>query len=174
MMRLASSVFSQTKFLFIQRSSKTIRAFTLAGLVAPGLSQSLPAQSFSDANWTSIGATGPVFAAVTDGLGALYIGGSFTTVGNVFATNVARWNGTSWSTLGCGVNNSVYALTVSGTDLYAGGAFTNAGCSDANHIAKWDGSNWSALDSGVNNSVYALASSGPDLYVGGSFFIAGG
>src|SRR5438874_1968203 len=170
MMRLASSVFSQTKFLFIQRSSKTIRAFTLAGLVAPGLSQSLPAQSFSDANWTSIGATGPVFAAVTDGSGSLYIGGSFTTVGNVFATNVARWNGTSWSSLGSGIRGppaNVSALAVSGTDLYAGGFFTKAGGTPAKYVAKWDGTNWAPLGAGMGGAlpiVNAIAVSGNDVY----------
>src|SRR2546426_11611064 len=72
-----------------------------------------------------------------------------------------------------GMNSTVYALTLSGTDLYAGGLFMTADGSPANRIAKWDGSSWSALGSGMNNAVQALAVSGSELYVGGFFTTAG-
>jgi hypothetical protein len=44
---------------------------------------------------------------VVDGSGNIYIGGQFTIVGEGFATNVAKWNGSAWSALGSGVNNDV-------------------------------------------------------------------
>ena len=140
--------------------------------------------TFSDANWVSMGglpgANGTVGAAVIDGSGNLYIGGSFTIVGNTFATNVAEWNGTSWSALGSGVEGGGYyggvsALAVSGSTLYAGGTFTTAGDdTNANGIAQWNGTNWSALGSGMNGYVNALAVSGSMLYAGGYFTTAGG
>ena len=80
----------------------------------------------------------------------------------------------NWSALGSGMDNEVYALAVSGTDLYAGGWFTTAGGVSANYIAKWDGSAWSALGSGMDNGVNALAMSATDLYAGGQFTTAGG
>jgi hypothetical protein len=87
--------------------------------------------TFSDANWVGMGgfpgANGPVHTAVTDGSGNLYIGAYFTTAGNALANSVAQWNGSSWSALGSGMNNAVYALAVSGSTLYAGGLFTTAG-----------------------------------------------
>jgi len=115
----------------------------------------------------------------------VYAGGRFTTAGGVSATNIAKWDGSSWSGLGSGMtgdfNTSVYALAVSGSDVYAGGRFTTAGGSAANYIAKWDGSSWSALGSGMGGVyevlppvVSALAASGSDLYVGGVFVFAGG
>src|SRR6266567_3514669 len=125
--------------------------------------------TFSDANWISmggfLGADGAVNAAVVDGSGNLYIGGYFTVVRDVFANNIAKWNGSAWSALGSGVNGSVSALAVSGTDLYAGGFFG---------VAKWDGNGWSAFNSGLNRRVSALAVSGTNLYVGGLFTTAGG
>jgi hypothetical protein len=134
--------------------------------------------TFSDANWISMGGLpgtdGPVYAAVMDDSGNLYIGGRFTIVGDVFATNIAKWNGSSWSALGQGINDQVSALAVSGSDLYAGGAFTNVGGVTANRIAKWDGGAWSALDSGMNSNVLALAASGSDVFAGGLFTTAGG
>jgi hypothetical protein len=141
--------------------------------------------TFSDANWTSMGgsvasfpsANGPVYAAVTDGFGNLYIGGEFTVAGNVIAINIAQWNGTNWSALGSGMGGDyhiVEALAVSGSTLYAGGEFTTAGGIAATNIAQWNGSSWSALGSGMDRIVYALAVSGGTLYAGGFFTNAGG
>jgi hypothetical protein len=134
--------------------------------------------TFSDADWISmgglIGANGTVRATAVDASGNLYIGGSFSMVGEVLATNVAKWNGTTWAPLGSGVDSTVLALAVSGTNLYAGGSFTNAGGSNANYVAKWNGSAWSALGSGLNGAAQALAVSGSDLYVGGNFTTVGG
>jgi len=129
-------------------------------------------------------------ATFDDGSGggpALYAGGSFTTAGGVAANRIAKWNGSSWSALGSGMNNnSVRALATfddgsgGGPALYAGGVFTTAGGVTATFIAKWNGSSWSALGSGMNNTVQALATfddgsgGGPALYAGGEFTTAGG
>jgi hypothetical protein len=84
--------------------------------------------TFSDANWISMGgipgANGDVRATVVDGSGNLYIGGYFTVVGETTANHIARWDGSSWSALGSGMNDVVAAMAVSGSDLYAGGVFT--------------------------------------------------
>jgi hypothetical protein len=134
--------------------------------------------TFSDANWISMGVLpgtdGDVYASAVDGSGNLYIGGVFTTAGGSTANDIARWNGSSWSALGSGMNNTIYALTMSGSTLYAGGSFTTAGGSPANDIAQWNGSSWSAMGSGMNNVVYALAVSGGTLYAAGDFTTAGG
>src|SRR5207249_3904296 len=112
-----------------------------------------------------------------------YAGGIFTNTGEISATNIAKWDGSSWSALGSGISGpsdypyfggSVSALAVSGSNLYAAGSFSSAGSNAATNIAKWDGHNWSALGSGVNASVSALAISGTDLYAGGEFMKAGG
>src|SRR5438105_9121405 len=82
---------------------------------------SAPAADFTDANWLSMGgipgANGRVYATAVDSSGNLYIGGDFTVVGNVSANHIAKWNGSSWSALGSGMNGTVYALAVSGSNL---------------------------------------------------------
>jgi hypothetical protein len=134
------------------------------------------------------GVHGWVFAlhAFDDGTGpALFAGGALDTAGGVSANNIAKWNGTIWSTLGSGLNGEADALQVfddgSGPALYAGGNFTMAGGASANDIARWDGASWSSLGSGLSgpsHRVQALATfddgSGPALYAGGLFFSAGG
>src|SRR5271168_2217761 len=74
------------------------------------------AQTFSDANWLSLGgfpgADGEVFAETVDNSGNLYIGGDFDAVGSTPANNIAEWNGTNWLALGSGMNGNVFALEV--------------------------------------------------------------
>jgi hypothetical protein len=92
----------------------------------------------------------------------------------VSANRIAKWNGSAWSPLGTGMDRTVYALAVIGTDLYAGGDFTTAGGVNIGYgIAKWNGGAWSALGTGMDNAVVALAVSGTDLYAGGGFTFAG-
>src|SRR5207237_8615636 len=50
--------------------------------------------------------------------------------------SIAKWDGSSWTALGSGVNYAVYALAVSGSDLYAGGTFTTAGGKVSAYVAR--------------------------------------
>ncbi len=118
-----------------------------------------------------------------DGGGSdLYVGGGFDEAGGVTLSNIARWDGSSWSALGTGVDNQVRAMQVfddgGGGDLYVGGYFEDAGGSPASRIARWDGASWSALGAGIDEGVESLAvfddGGGSDLYVGGEFYNAGG
>jgi Secretion system C-terminal sorting domain len=80
-----------------------------------------------------------------------------------------------WNALGSGLNNTVLAIAISGSDVYVGGYFTDAGGNaNADRIARWDGNTWNALGSGLNNPVQAIAISGSNVYVGGQFTDAGG
>ena len=134
--------------------------------------------TFSDADWSSLGgvcgANGNVYAMAVDNSGRLYIGGNFITAGGITANYVASWDGSTWASLGSGMNGIVNALAISGPDVYVGGSFNTAGGVTVNYIAKWNGSAWSPLGSGMNGSVSALAISGSDLYAGGTFTLAGG
>src|SRR5437867_7812480 len=127
-----------------------------------------------------MGGTYPEVYALAVSASDVYAGGAFTMAGGSPATNIAKWNGSSWAALGSGTSRSlpytpfVYALAVSGSDVYAAGSFTIAGGRPATNIAKWDGSSWTALGSGMNGSVYALAVSGTDVYAGGDVTMAGG
>jgi hypothetical protein len=66
----------------------------------------------------------------------LYAGGYFKTAGGSAATNIAQWNGSSWSALGSGINGGVSALAVSSSTLYAGGEFTIAGTNVSAYAAE--------------------------------------
>jgi hypothetical protein len=142
--------------------------------------------TFTDADWVSLnpgmpGADFIVNAVAVDGGGNVYFGGDFIFIGTVPANNIAKWDGSGWSTLGAGVDSTtptggrtVMALAVIGTDLYVGGDFDSAGGVSISNIAKWDGNGWAALGSGISDRVNALAVMGTDIYAGGVFTTAGG
>ncbi len=115
----------------------------------------------------------------TGASGAVNLAGWHVTLdaerGPILARAAAAPAAGSWSALGAGLNNWVYAIGVSGSDLYVGGRFTDAGGDpNADRIVKWNGSSWSALGAGLNNTVYTIAVSGSNIYVGGNFTDAGG
>jgi hypothetical protein len=111
----------------------------------------------------------------------VYVGGYFDNAGgNSTADNIAKWNGSSWSTLGDGLNSTVYGIAVIGSDVYAGGEFDDVigGESESlKRVAKWNGSTWEALGGGISNnetSVYTMIAVGSHVYAGGSFSDIGG
>jgi hypothetical protein len=140
-----------------------------------------------------IDSTDKYFKIVTLGVdhtGNLYAAGSFNQIGGVMAHNIAKWDGSSWNSLGAGLytnegsNARVFTIAFdrNGT-LYAGGSFTSAGDSKARNIALWDGTAWSSLGSGIclnriepadMSAVKTLICTGENkLYAGGDFAFAG-
>lgn len=106
---------------------------------------------------------------------ALYIGGRFGVAGGSLQTNfIAKWDGTSFSKVGGGMNGDVYCLETFKNRLVAGGSFTSAGGVSANGIAMWDGNAWSPMGEGLNGSVRALLVYNGELYAAGAFSASGG
>ncbi len=102
----------------------------------------------------------------------LYAGGNFTSAGNVAANDIAKWDGSSWTTLGTGmVGDGVDAISKYQGLIYAGGRFTEAGGVSVNYIANWDNSSWNKLTgiTGFDNAVKALQEYNGDLYMAGVY-----
>lgn len=111
----------------------------------------------------------------------LVVGGGFVAIEEEPIAFLAGFDGTSWSSIGGGTNNTVSALLIhddgAGPALVVGGSFTQAGDLPANSIARWDGNAWTTYGEGIVGDVMTLASfddgTGPALYAGGEFAIAG-
>ncbi|MBL8745507.1 MAG: choice-of-anchor D domain-containing protein, partial [Phycisphaerae bacterium] len=119
----------------------------------------------------------------TDGSGPnpaeLYVGGNFTNLSSLIiaANGIARFNGTSWNTMGIAPNTGVTgagarvnAMVVFDSDgpegaanptLVVGGSFTSAGNLVVNSIAQWTGTAWQPFNTGgigaAPNEIFALA-----------------
>lgn len=110
----------------------------------------------------------PKVKALTTYKGSLIAGGVFDSAGSVAATNIAKWNGTSWISLNATFDKAVMALCVYKKVLYAGGGFSFNGI-DSNHIAGWDGTSWSPLGGGITGGKFVRG-----LTVWNRMLIAGG
>jgi hypothetical protein len=89
------------------------------------------------------GMNSQVYAILASG-SSVYAGGYFANPINSIncmsgCPHIAQWDGSHWSGLGSGMDDSVNAIAVSGDSVYAGGAFTIAGTctSGCSHIAKY-------------------------------------
>ena len=173
--------------------------FTTAGQAAAG-----KIAKWDGVAWSNLGAgigDGPSYSPATvcalavydDGSGpALFAGGLFRESDGSPGNNVAKWDGSSWSRLGSGIDvgGAVYSLATfddgSGLALYAGGAFHGIGGGSAESIARWNGTSWSPLGDGIRYTQHNIFTSGvcamavfddgggPALYAGGYFHTAGG
>ncbi len=103
----------------------------------------------------------------------LIIGGDFDALAGVSASNIGKWDGSTYHPIGTGMAHYVKALTQFNGDLIAAGNFQTAGGVSAVRIARWDGSNWHPLDLGIAQEPYALCEYEGELVAGGSFFEAG-
>ncbi len=164
----------------------------LASLASSPARAQCPSWSASFGNGQGVDPAGNgeayTLAVFDDGTGsALYVGGHFHGIAGVAADRIAKFDGTSWSPLGTGlqgVNGAwVQALCAfddgNGPALYAAGNFTTAGGVPVSNIARFDGSSWSDVAGGIaGGNVYCMAvfddGSGPALYAGGTFSSAGG
>lgn len=123
----------------------------------------------------------PNVNAIIEYKGELYAGGSFDYADNKVAYFIAKWSGTTWESVGGGLNGTswVYAMAVYKDELYVAGGFSVADGKAVNKIARWDGTNWQTVGGGLTGSsgptgVYALAVYNNELYATGGFTSADG
>lgn len=106
----------------------------------------------------------------------LIVGGDFTAAGAVAASNIAAWDGVSWSSLGAGVNfraeHTAFFEDLDGPRVYVAGSFTSAGGQPIRALAAWDGIGWSAPmampEPSRVDALFAVPEGGArGLYIGG-------
>jgi hypothetical protein len=113
------------------------------------------------AKWTPLVDSSP--SPVLDGYasiavhpnGTIYAGGRSGPIGSAI-TEVARWDGSKWVSLGLNPNRAAgyvgHLRFGPGGELIAYGAFTiQRGSSTLQNIARWDGSLWRSLGQGVSD-----------------------
>lgn len=124
---------------------------------------------WNGASWSAVGHTpathdsGSCVNALLACGNDLFVGGSFSRMGDLQANNTAIWDGSSWSRAGTDPG-PVYAFANAGGTVYAAGA---------GGVLMWTEAHWLAVGSGFDSAVVGLAASGRSLLCCGSFSTAG-
>lgn len=105
--------------------------------------------SWDGTNWGDVG------GGITDSAGyygqifdmtvfnnELWVVGNFQMAGGVVASNIAKWNGTQWCSLGDYFDNSIMTIESFNNEIYIGGGFWTIGGDSIQKIAKWVGGNF--------------------------------
>ena len=103
---------------------------------------------------------------------ALYVGGAFNFIDGLLLSNIAKWDGTNWSSLGSGVDGTVVDMASDAGGLYVCGSFAHAGGTHVGGIARWDGANWWPVGNGTglhDGEAGAIAIYDTNIFVGGRF-----
>lgn len=107
--------------------------------------------------------------------GDLYVSGVFTYSGQPGNRHIIKYNGTSWSSVGGGVQGSISSISsmaVYNNELYVGGYFKKADGNVGEVLMKWDGSNWKDAGWGNmynNGNIWKLLVYKGKLYAFGNF-----
>ena len=123
--------------------------------------------------------------------GEIVAAGQFVLESFDAAGSLARWDGSSWTLIGGGLEGqgagSVVDMEIDGDKIYVTGDLRFAGGTQVNHVAMWDATQmrWSSLNDGVYGDSGGFGISTPpgralikdqggEIYVGGKFAVIGG
>jgi len=135
---------------------------------------------WNGSSWSAVGNPNSGGASITqmvrgalDSSGNLYIVGQFSNLAGVAGTvNLAKWDGSSWGSIGTVAGGVVQTIIIDPVDtIYVGGAFTSIdSVSNTTKVAYYDGSIWNPLGPGLNDTVWNLGlNTANELYVAGEF-----
>ncbi len=138
---------------------------------------------WNGAQWDTVakgltGNLGTIHARVSDiavNGDTIYVVGVFTTAGNKTTNCIAKWNGTSWDSLGIGTNIALTNVEVDSLGrVYAAGNWAPAnGNSGWGGISRWNGKTWEKLGAGITQAQY----NGPNIrdmkIVGSKLYLCG-
>jgi len=90
--------------------------------------------------------------------GNVYVAGYFTHYGSNQMRGLAKWDGTSWTEVGGGIDGYVHDIEfASNGNVYIGGGFSVNSNPSIRDFAIWDGNSWSNMGYNLDLSVWAIA-----------------
>jgi hypothetical protein len=100
----------------------------------------------------------------------LYIGGRFPKTQWNDDSNLLRFDGSNFYSVGGGTNGEITDMVVHNDELWVIGHFDTVGtATPAKNVAKWDGNQWHGGESEFNSFLKTVESYNGELYLGGDF-----
>ncbi|OFX31100.1 MAG: hypothetical protein A2X08_18125 [Bacteroidetes bacterium GWA2_32_17] len=145
------------------------RFWNISGLNTRGIAK------WNGTNWSAVGGglqgcgNYPCAQAMANFKNNLFVGGEVCIAGTLPVNCIARWNGTTWDSLGSGVNSNVNAMVIDTINnfLYLSGLFIQTGGKDAWSVAKWDGFEMDSVGKPFGHGKTCMEMYHGQLYVGG-------
>ena len=148
----------------------------LAARSGPPVASTTTIARWRAGDWERIGkgtkAVSGTVAAIASYGGSLFVGGNFTSVDGVTATDFARWNGSTWLAPG-GTNGSIAAMTTFNGSLIIAGSFSTIGSISARSIVAWTTQGYQPFGAGFEGQVRTVVAHRGVLYAGGAFTRSG-
>ncbi|MHB8842633.1 MAG: PKD domain-containing protein [Candidatus Aquicultor sp.] len=145
------------------------RFWNIGGVNTKGIAK------WNGTNWSSVGGglqgcgNYPRAQALVNFKNDLFVGGEVCMAGTLPVNCIARWNNSTWDSLGIGVNSDVNAIVVDTINnfLYLSGIFSNIGVKDAFTVAKWNGFELDSVGTPYGTGKTCIEMYHGQLYVGG-------
>ncbi len=161
--------------LYFSDYGSNVKLYKLAETVTEPVTT--PVNGIGEWKPISTGTNGIVETIANSSTDITYVGGTFSTAGDINVSNLASINTINeWEVFSNGSDGSIYSIEIAPDgSIYVGGDFTTIGGITANNIARLDGSSWSSLGTGTNGPVLKIGFNETGaLFVGGVFSTAGG
>ena len=121
---------------------------------------------------TGLRVSGEVYCIEFDSLtNRTFIGGYFSQVNEMPASNIAWHDAQGWHAFGTGTDGYIAALKFVNGKLFAGGNFTQINGTPLNSVGYWDGSTWQSMAGGLSSGgiIRSMEWYDSSLYVSGYF-----
>lgn len=145
-----------------------------------GISNSACVAGWNDTNWLSAGNNYyDQIHAIASYNGELYVGGLFSQIGGINAYRIAKWNGTTWSTVGTSFTGQceIKCMAVYSGELYVGGQLgLPGGPNYFYNLVRWNGTQWDSVGGkfgGGYVTSLCVDTINNLLYIGGGITYAG-
>jgi trimeric autotransporter adhesin len=173
-------MYADTAYLYVAGAFNTVNSMHIQGIARwNGLQWDSMGAGINGLNYLIGSSYPPNTLAITNYYNKLYVGGVFTSLGNVSANSIGAWNGSVWDSLPVQPFKNTYnlyginAMSVIQGKLYVGGWFDTIAEFPCIGISQWNDTNWSSLNfPNLENffTVDVICEYRGSIFVGGNFY----
>jgi hypothetical protein len=106
--------------------------------------------------WAPVGVMYDIVYTIYKDGNNLYVGGIFNYFNGIQVNKIMKFDGTNWSSMDSGMDNTVLSIINYNNDMYASGFFDSSGSTYLNKIAKWNGNEWENTGYNYGSALFTM------------------